>query len=47
MRSVAVTFSAIVLICGMSCGQEKPGPNFEHLKAHRPIIGTWRYEGPL
>jgi hypothetical protein len=25
----------------------KPGPNYEHLKFYRPLIGTWRYEGPL
>jgi len=37
----------VVLVCGVSYGQEEPGPNFEHLKCFGPLLGTWRYEGPL
>lgn len=47
MKSVIMTLSAGILVCGMAHGQEEPGPNQELLKSHRPVIGTWRYEGPL
>jgi hypothetical protein len=36
-----------VLACGVTFAQDEPGPNFEHLKPYGPMIGTWRYEGPL
>ena len=49
MKHVSMTLIAatIVLTCGLSYGQEEPGPNFEHLKSYGPMLGTWRYEGPL
>jgi len=47
-KSIAtLTAVAVVLTCGWSYAVEQPGSNFEHLKAYAPLIGTWRYEGPL
>ncbi len=44
---VALTIG-VVPASGVSFGQEEVvGPNFEHLKGYGPMIGTWRYEGPL
>jgi hypothetical protein len=37
----------VVLVCGVSYGQQEPGPGFQHLKCLRPKLGDWRYEGPL
>lgn len=51
MRGLAIcVFLALTLVLlpsGVTFGQEKVGPNFEHLKGYGPMIGTWRYEGPL
>jgi hypothetical protein len=47
MKRVVIAMTAVVITCGVSLGQDEPGPNFEHLKAYGPMIGTWRYEGPL
>ncbi len=50
MRGLAICVFlalAVVLTSGLSYGQEEVGPNFEHLKGYGPMIGTWRYEGPL
>ena len=45
---VVLALTVVVLSNGASFGQEKVvGPNFEHLKGYGPMIGTWRYEGPL
>lgn len=45
---VSLALAAVVLTSGVSFGQEETvGPNFEHLKGYGPMIGTWRYEGPL
>ena len=51
MRGLAIcVFLALTLVLlpsGVTFGQEKVGPNFEHLKGFGPMIGTWRYEGAL
>ena len=39
--------AVVVLVCGVSYGQEEPGPGFEHLKCYGPFLGAWRYEGPV
>lgn len=44
---VFLSLAAAVLTTGVTFGQEEVGPNFEHLKGYGPMIGTWRYEGPL
>jgi hypothetical protein len=41
-----LTAVAVVLVSGLAYGQE-PDPGFEHLKNYGPMMGTWRYEGPL
>ena len=48
MKSLFTTpLIVALLICGTACAQDSSGPHFEHMKAYRPMIGTWRYEGPL
>jgi hypothetical protein len=47
MKRLVLAVTTVVLACGFALAQEEPGPNFEHLKAHGIVIGTWRYEGPL
>lgn len=45
---VVLALTVVVLPNGASFGQEEVvGPNLEHLKGYGPMIGTWRYEGPL
>ena len=46
MKSI-VTALTVVLLCGVTYAQDEPGPGFEHLKGYGPMLGTWRYEGPL
>ncbi len=46
MKRAVLTLTAVVLACGVAYGQQQPGPNYEHLKVHGVVIGTWRYEGP-
>ena len=47
MKSIVTVLTVVLLLCGVTHGQEEPGPGFEHLKGFGPILGTWRYEGPL
>jgi hypothetical protein len=47
MKSIVTTLTVILLTCGVTYGQDEPGPGFEHLKCYGPFIGTWRYEGPV
>jgi hypothetical protein len=47
MKQILVTLTVLLLTCGVTYGQEEPGPGFEHLKAYGPMLGTWQYEGPL
>ena len=47
MNRIIVSLSVVVAVCGISLAQEEPGKNFERLKPYGPMIGTWRYEGPL
>lgn len=47
MYRIVTALTMIACTCGLTFGQEEPGPNFEHLKSYGPFIGTWRYEGPL
>jgi hypothetical protein len=47
MKRFVLIVTAVLLVRGAAFGQEEPGPNYEHLKAHDSVIGTWRYEGPL
>ena len=50
MKRVIIALTAVTLASGISYGkgeQNEPGPNFENLKCYRPMIGAWRYEGPL
>ncbi len=35
------------LACCVALGQERPGPNYAHLKCFEQLIGTWGYDGPL
>lgn len=44
--TVMLIAGAAILAGGFAVGQE-PGPGFEHLKPYGPMLGTWRYEGPL
>jgi hypothetical protein len=47
MKSIVTALTVTVLLCGVTHGQNEPGPGFEHLKSYAPILGTWRYEGPV
>lgn len=47
MKSIVTALTFVLLACGVTYGQDEPGPGFEHLKGYGPKIGTWRYEGPL
>ena len=47
MKSIVTALTVLLLACGVTHGQDEPGPGFEHLKSCGPFIGTWRYEGPL
>lgn len=47
MKRIITTLTVVVLACSSAYGQDEPGPNFEHLKPYGPMLGTWRYEGPL
>jgi hypothetical protein len=47
MKRIIAVLVAVAMTCGISLGQDKTGPNSEHLKGFDPMIGTWRYEGPL
>ncbi|TWU34851.1 hypothetical protein [Novipirellula artificiosorum] len=47
MRLIVAALTVVFLTCGVTYGQDEPGPGFEHLKCYGPFIGTWRYEGPL
>ncbi len=45
-RFAVVVLTACAIVSGVVCGQEPQQPN-EHLKGFGPLIGKWRYEGPL
>ena len=47
MKRMITVLVAVAITCGVSLGQDKEGPNSEQLKGFDPMIGTWRYEGPL
>jgi hypothetical protein len=47
MKQILVTLTVLLLTCGVTYGQDEPGPGSEHLKAYGPMLGTWRYKGPL
>lgn len=48
MKKFIIAIAVVVAASGFLRGQEEVvGPNFEHLKGYGPMIGTWRYEGPL
>ena len=47
MKSLVTALTVVLLVCSVTYGQDEPGPGFEHLKAYGPMLGTWRYEGPL
>lgn len=42
-----VAILVVLLFDSVSYGQDVPGSNVEHLKPFGPMIGVWRYEGPL
>ena len=46
MKSILSALTVVLLACGVTYGQDEPGPGFEHLKCYGPFIGTWQYEGP-
>lgn len=47
-RATTLLAAAIVVFAtNATFAQDEPGPGFEHLKVYGPLIGTWRYEGPL
>jgi hypothetical protein len=48
MKRITATLIAIVVSfsCGLVYAQQAKSPP-EHLKPFGPMIGTWRYEGPL
>jgi hypothetical protein len=45
-RLAIVALAAAVVVSGVAYGQEPQQPN-EHMKGFAPLIGVWRYEGPL
>ncbi|MCS7466122.1 hypothetical protein NZK35_05470 [Stieleria sp. ICT_E10.1] len=47
MKSIVTALTVVLLLCGVTYGQDGPGPSFEHLKGYGPMLGTWQYEGPL
>jgi hypothetical protein len=48
MKLLTVTLAAVaVFLTGGLVNAQQTGPDFEHLKGYGPMIGTWRYEGPL
>jgi len=47
MKRTIVTLTAFVLACSVALAQDEPVPNFEHLNPYGPMLGTWRYEGPM
>ena len=46
MRQIVAALTVVLLTCGVTFGQDEPGPGFEHLKSYGPFVGTWRHEGP-
>jgi hypothetical protein len=46
MKQIVTVLTVLLFACGVSYGQDEPGPGFEHLKGYGPLLGTWRYEGP-
>ena len=46
MKKILSALTVLLLACGVTYGQDEPGPGFEHLKCYGPFIGTWQYEGP-
>ena len=47
MGRVVVALVFVTFASGISLAEEKWGAHFEHLKPHSPVIGMWRYDGPL
>lgn len=47
MKRIIAVLATVVVTCGVSYGQDKTGQDSDHLKDFGPMIGTWRYEGPL
>jgi hypothetical protein len=48
MKLLTATLAAVaVFLTGGLVNAQQTGPDFEHLKGYGPMIGTWRYEGPL
>lgn len=46
MRCLLMVVAAAVVTSGFAVGQE-PSSMPDHLKDLQPLLGTWRYEGPL
>ena len=47
MHRAIIALSILVISCGVSYGQDEPGPYYEHLSILSPLIGTWTYDGPV
>ena len=46
LLTATLTTVAVFFTGGLVNGQQT-GPDLEHLKGYGPMLGTWRYEGPL
>lgn len=47
MKRIVTALVAVAATCSVSLGQDRTQLVSEHLKGIGPMIGTWRYEGPL